>query len=400
MGIGLCQKSCVGILANSSEFYKDLTAFSDFATVGEVHSYTPLPDDWDILATDVVGSTRAIHQGKYKSVNMAGAASIVCVLNSCAGYEIPFAFGGDGALIAVPPGCADHAARELQRLKFACPALYDLELRVVRIPMTALRTHGHEIGVRKFHLQHKNYLAMFSGDGISAVDHWMKSGEARYQQFSLNHNDGQLPDLEGLSCRWEPLKAKNGVMLTLIADVHAGTGLYNNFADRLASLLGHPVSAFTPVKHENLKFRFPPRGLKLEVISRASEGRPVAIGLWALFTSLMQYLCERFGLKIGDYDGRSYRDELTACTDYRKFDGSFRMVLDLTETQADKVEQWLEEHFQQGALIFGVHRSDSALMTCMLFDLAQSAHVHLIDGANGGYALAAKALKQRIADTQ
>jgi len=49
-------------------------------------------------------------------------------------------------------------------------------------------------------------------------------------------------------------------------------------------------------------------------------------------------------------------------------------------------------------LIYGTWRSSSALMTCMLFDLTQSRHLHLVDGGDGGYALAAKEYKRRQSD--
>ncbi|MDP7147450.1 MAG: DUF3095 family protein [Nitrospinaceae bacterium] len=40
--------------------------------------------------------------------------------------------------------------------------------------------------------------------------------------------------------------------------------------------------------------------------------------------------------------------------------------------------------------------SDSTLMTCMVFDRKER-HLHFVDGASGGYALAAKQLKGQIA---
>jgi len=45
-----------------------------------------------------------------------------------------------------------------------------------------------------------------------------------------------------------------------------------------------------------------------------------------------------------------------------------------------------------------MHEADSAMMTCLLFSLEQSKHVHFIDGSNGGFAIAARQLKQQIKD--
>ena len=36
------------------------------------------------------------------------------------------------------------------------------------------------------------------------------------------------------------------------------------------------------------------------------------------------------------------------------------------------------------------------MMTCLVFSLEQSRHVHFIDGADGGYALAALQLKAQL----
>jgi hypothetical protein len=41
----------------------------------------------------------------------------------------------------------------------------------------------------------------------------------------------------------------------------------------------------------------------------------------------------------------------------------------------------------------GLHRQDAAMMTCFTPSALRSDHVHFIDGARGGYASAATALK-------
>jgi len=40
-----------------------------------------------------------------------------------------------------------------------------------------------------------------------------------------------------------------------------------------------------------------------------------------------------------------------------------------------------------------VHVADAALMTCLVFDLEESRHLHFIDGGDGGLAMAARQLK-------
>ena len=99
--------------SQSDSFYAGVTVFRDFTRVLDPALYKPLPDDWVIGVADVVHSTTAIHEHRYKAVNMAGAAVIVAVTNALEGRDFPFVFGGDGASFAVPgvsrrscPSCA------------------------------------------------------------------------------------------------------------------------------------------------------------------------------------------------------------------------------------------------------------------------------------------------------
>ena len=73
---------------SNQQFYANLPFFEDFPDVAKLDQYTPLPEDWLILNSDVVGSTLAIEAGRYKEVNMVGAASIMCVLNVCEGLQV------------------------------------------------------------------------------------------------------------------------------------------------------------------------------------------------------------------------------------------------------------------------------------------------------------------------
>lgn len=92
-------------------FYDGLPVFRAFDDLADPALYRPLPADWWIGLSDVVHSTQAIAAGRYKVVNVVGAAPIAALTNALQRREFPFAFGGDGASFAVPPENAD-AARE------------------------------------------------------------------------------------------------------------------------------------------------------------------------------------------------------------------------------------------------------------------------------------------------
>ena len=88
--------------------------------------------------------------------------------------------------------------------------------------------------------------------------------------------------------------------------------------------------------------------------------------------------------------------ELRSNTDYRRFDDTLRMLLDCSETQAGEIEVMLTIRAEKGELHYGVHRTDSALMTCLVFNLEKGEHIHFVDGNNGGFTCAAKNLKQNF----
>ena len=60
---------------------------------------------------------------------------------------------------------------------------------------------------------------------------------------------------------------------------------------------------------------------------------------------------------------------------------------------ADEIEEHLKASAAKGILRYGTHRQGAAMMTCFTPSPTHSNHVHFIDGALGGYAMAASALK-------
>ena len=90
-----------------------------------------------------------------------------------------------------------------------------------------------------------------------------------------------------------------------------------------------------------------------------------------------------------------YIDELVENSDFRKFDGVLRMVMDGTEAQYQRLRAYLEAQRREGRLAYGMHRSREALLTCIVFSYNGN-HVHFVDGSDGGYAIAARELKAQL----
>ena len=382
-------------------FYADLPTFADFAAVADLDAYIPAPPDWTVLHTDIVDSSGAIAAGRYKDVNLMGAAGITAVLNAAPGIELPYVFGGDGASLLVPPAVVAEARAALIGLAGVAKARFGLTMRVGEVGLGAIRARGSEITVRKFSLSPGNTLALFGGSGLELADRLVKDPAAD-NPFRLPIPHAPPPDLEGLSCRWEPLRAANGVSLTVMLrgtrpDSASQSALLRECLAAIQTILRDDGSMTSPVRQETLRFRFPPRTLWSEAKATAGAGSP----WWRLVkvTAVSAIFAAAKVLKttVGPVHLPTYLRELQANTDFRKYDGFLRLVLDVTPDQADAIEAHLSAGFHAGRLIYGSHRAASALMTCLVFSLKAGRHIHFIDGADGGFTAAAQAVKRRLA---
>ncbi len=390
-------------MAGSENFYRELEPVGAFAEVGELQYYAPVPDDWCVLIGDVADSTAAIRDGRYKAVNMTGAAVITAVLNAAPDVDIPYVFGGDGGTLVVPPS-AEQAGREaLARLQAHARDFFDLELRAGAIPVAALRAVNQDVRIMKLQLSEGNDLAMFAGGGLAFADLWLKRAEdddpIRIEP-AVSHQV-RPPDLDGLSCRWQPLKSQRGMILTLIT-VGAGRGAagerahFRSVTGALVEILGAPLELAAPVSDASLEFQFPPAGLVLEARATAGRKWPLRRKAEIVAQAVLQWWCERRNTRIGYYDAPAYRREMRHNTDFQKYDGMLRLVLDVTAEQATRIDIYLRAEHEAGRLNYGVHLAPEALMTCVVFSLKDSRHIHFIDGASGGFAMAAVDLKKQL----
>ena len=133
---------------NNEDFYGRIPVFHGFARLMDPALYAPLPEDWIVGVADIVDSTRAIADQRYKAVNMAGAAVIAAVTNALQGREFPFVFGGDGASFAVAPGDLAHARDALAATATWVRDDLDLVMRVALVPVAGIRAQGFDVRVR------------------------------------------------------------------------------------------------------------------------------------------------------------------------------------------------------------------------------------------------------------
>ncbi|MBV9560846.1 MAG: DUF3095 domain-containing protein [Bradyrhizobium sp.] len=378
----------------SDAFYGGIKVFRGFARLMEPALYSPLPDDWTVGVADIVESTRAIANQRYKAVNMAGAAVIAAVTNALSGREFPFVFGGDGASFAVSAVDLDRARDALAATATWVKEDLDLPMRVALVPVRAIRAGGADVRVARFGPSANLSYAMFSGGGLGWAEAAMKRGEFAVEPAP----SGTQPDLSGLSCRFEEIPASRGLILSVLV-VPANGGDPASFRSVIEDVIGlveRSPEAGRPVPSGGPPLRWPPQGLDYEARARRG-GSLVKRRLSVLGFSLFAYTVMRFGIKVGRFVPEVYLKQVVENSDFRKYDDGLRMILDCTRELEGELARRLAAAASQGVVRYGLHAQDAAMMTCFTPSAMRADHVHFIDGARGGYATAATALKAMAA---
>jgi len=96
------------------------------------------------------------------------------------------------------------------------------------------------------------------------------------------------------------------------------------------------------------------------------------------------------------FDAKHYAGAMADHSDFRKFDDVLRFVLDCSLEQIETIKKCLEGLRAEAGICYGTHESDTALMTCFVYDASDGGHIHFIDGGDGGYAMAAKPFKAQL----
>ncbi|MEO0402757.1 MAG: DUF3095 domain-containing protein [Pseudomonadota bacterium] len=372
-------------------FYDTLPRSAAFSDLADPALYAPLPDDWIVGTSDIVGSTAAIGAGKYKVVNMIGAAVISAQINAAGGRAFPYVFGGDGAAFAHPPEFREAAATALAAVQVWAREEFDMGLRVGLFPVADIRAAGREVAVARYSASQGVDYAMFTGGGVSWAEDQMKAGV----DTVVPADPGTQPDLTGLSCRWSHMQARNGTILSLLVQPGAGVDAarFAQVAQAVLDVSRHLDRAGHPAPPDGPGTGWPPPGAVLE--AHASRGdMPLAKRRrQILFETAIAWVLLKTKIKLGGFDPAHYQRTVGANADYRKFDDGLKMTIDCDAATVETLRALLDKAKAAGTVSYGMHTQDEAMMTCIVPSIMDDAHVHFIDGAAGGYTQAAMGIK-------
>jgi hypothetical protein len=386
-----------------ANFYAGLPILTDFSAVTRPANFAPLPADWHVATCDVRNSTLAVEAGDYKHVNTVGASAVTAMLNAAGELDIPFVFEGDGSTFCVPPQLLEDAKAALVKTQEMAKNSFGLELRVATVPVATIRAAGLDILVARVRVSANYIQAAFAGGGMAFADKYMKDPATAPLCEVKPGSVAARGSLEGLECRWQDIPSRHGETVSLMVralspDAETGAALYRDVMAKVHEIYGtdensHPITlpALTPALSA--------RQLGNEVGMRAA-GRG-HFDQWLYLTQarwfvVLGWFLMKFGLKTEFTDWSQYKETLVKNTDVRKFNDIYRQILAGNAAQREALDAWLAERYAERELVYGLHVTDRAQMTCLVFNYS-GRHLHFIDGADGGLFLAAKQFKDRAA---
>lgn len=382
-------------MTKGARFYSELPTETDAPAdlFADGARFLPVPWDWQVILTDVRGSTAALGEGRHQQVNLVATGSIIAALNiaNAAGMELPFFFGGDGATLIAPPELAASIESALREHRRRTRANFGLDLRVGSVAVESLYASGHGLAIAKVDINRRGLvLPVTLGDGLQEAERIVK---ARYGGDEDAAPAGEL-NLEGMECRWDSIGPPEGAqevvcLLVVVRDMPRQAAILADVLRLIDAVYG-PLEKRLPISRPRLRLMATPAKIATEM--RARLGRfdlKYLLGTW--FYTVVGRLWWT-----DSADGVRYIDRLVELSDTLMLDGRVNTVISGTSTQRAHLAQALSRMEAAGDIVFGLETCPASVMSCYVRD-RKDGHIHFVDGQGGGYTRAAGMLKKKVA---
>jgi hypothetical protein len=279
---------------------------------------------------------------------------------------------------------------------------YGIDLRVGIVPLRYIRSKGFDVRVARLWISDTFVQAAFSGGGLQFAEECLKD-PATEKRFSLSAGDAEpIADFSGLECRWKNVPSARGEIVTLIVQAIRNSAKQQNETYRevirnVGEIYGTDALC-RPVHEADLSMTLSEKQLSGESRIRSfQKGTTYRIAYWfkIRYRVLLGNFLMRIKRKTKRVDWGMYKRDVAANTDFKKFDDKLRQVLSGTSAQREQLKAYLEKKYLARELVYGTQVAQTAIVTCLIFNY-NGAHLHLVDSDNGGYAVAAAEMKERL----
>ncbi|EKJ87979.1 Protein of unknown function (DUF3095) [Leptospira meyeri] len=384
------------------DFYKNLKPSPSFKNLFDGGVPTKVPDDWFILITDIVGSTKAIEEGRYKDVNTAGGLTAIAVANVYGHMNFPFVFGGDGVTFLLPVHLLFPIRSAIADTISQVRSAFGLDMRAGIVPVQELYRAGAELYLSKFRASAQYVQCSLFGDALPLAETWIKEGKD--ESYLVRENEKILPaDFTGFTCRWQDIPSERGEIVSLIVKpIHRDIEVCKKTVTRVLNFIRSEYGEegeYHPLRVNRIELDSGPY-LRKEALARVGKSNGIRFyltlaNIW--FERIVVAIVMRFGIPLhsGHYSLNKLKDYQVLSADYRKYDGTLKMVIDGSHEHREALVSFLNQMESEDFLRYGIFVSNRSLMTCVL-KVASSEEVHFVDGADGGFTMAAKSLKEKL----
>lgn len=387
------------MVIESKDFYNNLKVLTSpiRKVVSDENNFVPVPESWCIVAADIENSTQAVNEGQYQNVNLIAAGCIIAAINVAKKYniELPFVFGGDGAVILAPLQIREEITSALSIHRKNSLKLFGLNLKLGTITINEMLTNNHSLSIAKVKVTDNYIKAIFLGEGLKFAESIIKS---KQEKDSLSKSNKQNLNLTGLQCRWDKIKPPDALyeilcLLVEAVDPKSQSKVYSEVLQKFDDIFGeyehrHPISP----KKLNLLLTIDK--LKREMLAVSGKWNLLSLSRIFLETAFGK-LYFKYNLRLNGLSGKEYLLQLISSTDTLNIDGRINALVCGTNSQRERLFEYLTAQEKAGILIFGHNVSSESIMTCYIESLNRK-HIHFIDGSNGGYTSASVELKSKI----
>ncbi|MEM8486199.1 MAG: DUF3095 family protein [Bacteroidota bacterium] len=354
--------------------------------------FKEVPADWHVIITDIKNSTQAFRAGRSEEINLIATGCIIATLNLAQRQhiEVPFFFGGDGATLIVPAALCQPALDALKVHRENTRINFGLDLRVGAVPVASLQQQGHLLQISRLHVSDVFSIPVVLGEGLGAAERIVKGED---DDAVLQEPPMADLDLTGMECRWDKIKPASEAheVVCLLVSAQAATRQMKAFK-QVVDLIDNIYGSFhsrNPVTAPQLKMKATRGKIGLEMRVRLGGKKAGYL--------LKNWLFTLFGkwVYVKQRAGKVYIEKLVNLTDTLVIDGRINTVIAGKRAQRLLLETELNKLEAAGVITYGLFVSQESIMSCYVRD-RKDKHIHFVDGADGGYTMAATMLKQKL----
>lgn len=378
-------------IIKSDLFYRELeqSSLPLVELFSSASAFSAIPDDWDIILTDIKNSTAAVVEGKHQTVNLVATCTIVLALNIAfvEGIDIPFFFGGDGATFIVPSTISRDIMDALESFRANTKENFNLDLRIGAIPVRDIYSEGFKLQIAKHSRSSVFSMPVILGNGLAYAEGLLKDESREFLRSSAAPKEA---DLSGMECRWDqipvPVDQEEVLTLLIIGKIEPQGMTYSKALGKIDAIYGSDKQR-RPISTKKLKLKSTYNRLRDELLAKYNKGR---FSLY-LVNGISGFLASLYFMTSS---GRRYLSDLVEMSDNLVLDGRINTVISGTRAQRVELIEALNEMESEGEITYGVHISTSSIMSCYVRDM-KNAHIHFVDGSQGGYTMAARQIKAK-----